>query len=693
MRRFVFVLSVVFWSGSIVAQHKPLSVVGTLKQQLIRARHDSTRLRLCVAIGDSYLTGNQFDSLYHYTQRGLRLLTKTPSAYYAGDLYHFLARYYRHRGLYRKGIPLMQQAVEFARQAHSIKKTASFQYTLAMIYSDAGDLSSAVDQIAMNLTYLRDNKDEDMLAANYLLMVELFKVLNNPTMQELYTNRYLALVTPSWPHDHRLFAYELKAEILEKKGRLKKAGAMYRKAMHHARLTNNPVYVIGILNKQGINERDQQHNQAAIQLFSQAFDLSRSIRDIGDMAGSKRELAMTYLATGRPQEALGPARYALALSRQNKQVDGLLASLKSLVVVLEANGRYQEALKVYQEQQELKEHHFSDKNMQKIAQMQAKFEAETKEKTIKILQRNAQINQLRALRQQEQLVSARRAEFAAVIIMCLLMVLMGVVYYFLRKSQRNYQVLTQQQLLLEQTARELAETNAIKDKLFSLIGHDLRSPIASMKLNVRQIQETDKQPELLLPIINRLEKQVDNVLTLLTNLLDWSMIQLKGFQLLLQPVLLHEITEETITQASERLWQKQLIVINQVDKTLLAMADKHQLRAVLRNILDNAIKFTPPGGYIRIQAVAQGSGVELQVRDSGLGMSADQIEKLFSSPDVRSGTMGESGIGLGLRICREMLDRQGGSLHIERRPKGGTLVRIRLAVFADQYQPELSGIL
>lgn len=678
MRLLVLCLLMALASTSLLAQGNSSVIVRALKQGLIQAQYDSTRLRLCVAIGEIHMTENQFDSLYRYTQRGFKLLKKAPSDYYAGDLYHFLARYYRHKGLYQRGISPLKQAIYHAQKVHSVKKTAMFHYTLAMIYSDAGDLSSAVNQIGTNLNYLQNNTDEDMLGANYLLMIELFKALNNSAMQTQYTNRYLALVTPSWPHDHQLFANELKAEILEKEGQFKAAGNLYQKAMRHARHTNNPVYVIGMLSRQGANQRNQQHNQAAIQLFNEAFTLARTIGSIGDMADAKREIAKTYLAIGQPREALAIARYALTLSRQNKQMDGLLASLKCLVDMLEANGLYREALAVYQEHQQQKERHFSETNMQKIAQMQAKFEAETKEKTIKILQNNAQINQLKTIRQQQQLTLAQRTELAAVIIIGLLLILTGVVYHFLRKSQRNYSALTQQQQLLQQTARELAETNGVKDKLFSLISHDLRSPVARMKTDVRQIRQADSHH--LVPLLGRLEKQVDTVLNILTNLLDWSMSQLKGFQLVIQPVLLHEIIADIVGETCELLAQKQLVLINQVDQTHVAMADKHQLRIVVRNILGNAIKFTAPGGFIRLESVGRGATVELHIRDTGIGMSADQLATLWSAPLVRPGTIGESGIGLGLRLCREMVDQQGGNLHIDSRPQRGTLVRIGLPV-------------
>lgn len=662
------------------AQDGPATPIYQLKQALAQAPHDSIRLRLCVSIGSIYVIQNQFDSLYRYTQLGIELLKQSPSPYYAGDLYNFLGRYYRHRNQYPKGIPLLQQAIQYAQQAGSARKTAQFHYTLAMLYSDAGDLSKAIDQIGTNLKYLQQHRDDSMLGANYLLIIELFKVLNNTAMQALYTNRYLALVKPDWPADDQMLVYNLKGEILEKQGHLKAAETMFRKAMHFARRTGHPAYIGEALFNQAINYRKQGQHGRAIATFNEMYALVNRVKDKFLMASSKRELAMTYLADKQARRALPHARQALQLSYQNRQVDGILASLHSLVLILEANGQFAEALAMYRDEQQRREKHFNVQNMQKIAHMQAEFETETKENTIRLLQKNAQINQLATLRQQEQLNSARRIQVAAAVIIGLLTLLMVVVYYFFRKSQQNNRLLKQQRELIEKSAAELAELNLTKDKLFSLIGHDLRSPLASVKKNIGQIRSAEKEPDLLLPLVSRLESQVDMMLTLLTNLLDWSMIQLKGFQSILKPIRLRDIGDDVLAQAGEQIRAKNITIIDHIDSTHYVLADKHQLQAVFRNVLANAIKFTPRGGYIRVVSLMKDEQIELQIRDSGQGMSAEQLSRIFSSPDPQMGTEGERGAGLGLQICREMMDRQHGSFHIQNGAKGGAIVGIRLAV-------------
>ncbi|KAB7726491.1 hypothetical protein F5984_24560 [Rudanella paleaurantiibacter] len=660
------------------AQATNSSPIVKWKHDMATAAHDSIRLRVCTQIVRQYQIENQYDSLYRYVQRGLGFHKASPSDFYVCELYYYLGRYYRHKGLYRRGIGPLQQAISHADRAGSEAKSARYQYVLAVIFSDAGQLEKAVEQIGSNLKYLLTHQNEPMLAANYLLIIELYGNMGNTSLQAQYQQKYLSLVKDSWPPDHRMYAHIMKGQILEKKNRWQGAANEYRAGLRCAQRTGDSLKVIEMLHYLGVNGRHRRQYLSALSLFNNMEVMARRLHDLSFQATAKREQAITYLLMQQPKTALQKARQAANYSRQNKQEEELIITLQTLVTALEANGEFRNALIVSREAQQIKDRRFAEQSAQKVAQMQAEFDSETSEHTIRVLQKNAQIAQLQASRQQQQIQLAQRTQLAAAVVIGLLGLLCGVVIYFLRKTQRTNIQLNEHQQLLQQTADALAESNATKDKLFSLISHDLRSPVASMKNSIRQLRSSDTEFHLK-PLMNRLDQQVDSVLDLLTNLLDWSMVQLKGFQLNFESLVLQELVAEVLSQTSELIQQKQLTVINQVDKHQLVVADRHQLMAVIRNVLTNAIKFTPTDGFIRLHTVAKSAMVELHIRDTGVGMTAEQISNLFKSPDVRSGTSGEKGVGLGLRICREMMDRQGGTLWVEQLPKSGTLVRIGIA--------------
>jgi signal transduction histidine kinase len=667
--------------------------VADWQKQLTQASSDSTRLRLCLTIAQYYYNKTQYDSLYPYVQRGLKLLPKSPSLVYSSELNFLLSRYYRYKGDPKKGLPFSQQAVEQAMQIQTPKRITELQYYLAVIYTDAGDLSKAVTQIGTNLRYLQQHEDGPMRGANYLLMITLFRELKNTVMEDRYWRKYVALDKRSWPALYKMLAHVNMAEYLDARGQINEANSQFRKALYYANQPSVPGAVLRtsyILRALAIIARKQGRYQTSIKLLQQAFTKAKAIHSLGDMGRIKRESALTYLALRRPREALSDARYSLKLSRQLKIRDGIISSLNSLATVLENQGQDRQALLYYQEEQQLKEQKFTEANVQKIALMQAQFDTETKENTIKLLQKNAQINRLNTLHQQEQLALAQRTGLGGLLLIVLLLLVVGLTVYNLGKSRQSNVLLSQQQILIQQTAGQLAESNSVKDKLFSLIAHDLRSPVANMKNSLRQVREPNQQPDQLATLTERLDKQVDNLLMLLTNLLDWSMIQLTGARVSLTPVPLVDIVNNVLSQVNEQVGQKQLTIIKQIHANHIALANSHQLEAVVRNLVTNAIKFTPMGGFIRLVSYQEDDLMELQIKDSGLGMSAEQVAKLFTTPEVRSGTYGEKGTGLGLRLCRDMLERQGGHLHIQSWEGQGTSVRIQLV--AAETTPEANQL-
>lgn len=108
------------------------------------------------------------------------------------------------------------------------------------------------------------------------------------------------------------------------------------------------------------------------------------------------------------------------------------------------------------------------------------------------------------------------------------------------------------------------------------------------------------------------------------------------------------------------------------------ISEANQLRAIIRNLISNAIKFTPKRGYIRLSAMADDKEVVLQIRDTGIGMSNDQLTTLFEEPQVRRGTQGESGTGLGLRLSRELVQNHSGHLTVQSKEGKGTTVSVHL---------------
>jgi signal transduction histidine kinase len=230
--------------------------------------------------------------------------------------------------------------------------------------------------------------------------------------------------------------------------------------------------------------------------------------------------------------------------------------------------------------------------------------------------------------------------------------------------------LYRQKIELQEQSRKLQRLNAEKDKFFSIIAHDLRGPIGGlMSLSELMADETEEfTPEEKKEMMLALNRSSVSVFSLLENLLEWARMQQGLISFNPAPVKLLPIIYESIIIVQEIIKSKGVEIINESSATLEVYADKNMLQAILRNLVSNAIKFTPRGGKITVSANVTGNDfVEISVKDSGIGMSSDIQDNLFQL-DVetnRRGTEDEPSSGLGLILVKEFVEKHGGKIRIE----------------------------
>lgn len=227
-------------------------------------------------------------------------------------------------------------------------------------------------------------------------------------------------------------------------------------------------------------------------------------------------------------------------------------------------------------------------------------------------------------------------------------------------------VIKQQQKELIRRFDELKESNATKDKLFSVIAHDLKTPFNSIlgltKILAEDI-DTMSQSELK-QLMKTLHRDSSSSFELLNNLLDWSRTQLKKLKPMPQNVDLRQIISE-ITQEVETLSNsKEITIFNECSGNIRVTADRSMVHSIMKNLIINGIKFTPPGGKIKIEVKALTDFAEISISDNGVGIPKEQLESLFAKETAisTSGTENEKGTGLGLQICKEFVELNGGEI-------------------------------
>jgi signal transduction histidine kinase len=218
--------------------------------------------------------------------------------------------------------------------------------------------------------------------------------------------------------------------------------------------------------------------------------------------------------------------------------------------------------------------------------------------------------------------------------------------------------------------RELQEINVTKDKLFSIMAHDLRSPFTSLLGLTKIMTENIKtlSPEKIEKMAGILNKSARNLFNLLENLLQWARMQQGNISFNPESFLLFFEVSGCISSIFDSAENKGIEINLNIPDNLEVLADMHMFETVIRNVIFNAVKFTPKGGRITVSAKTTANNfAEISIRDTGIGMNNELMSKLFKLDEQtgRTGTEGEPTTGLGLIICKDFIERHGGKIWVE----------------------------
>ena len=238
------------------------------------------------------------------------------------------------------------------------------------------------------------------------------------------------------------------------------------------------------------------------------------------------------------------------------------------------------------------------------------------------------------------------------------------------------------QMELRRKLGELQRLNDINHKLLSVISHDLRSPFSSLYGLLEMVEQYDLPAEEFKNMIPGVKKGFNAANGLLTNLLEWATSQFDQHEIVRHTFSLKPLTETVIENNTQLFQQKSNTIINNIDSHLKAVGDENMIKAVFRNLIINANKFTKNGKII-LAAKEAGHMVEVSVSDTGIGITNDHREKMFSWGHRSStiGTGGERGSGFGLLVCKEFVERNGGEMWFTSDPGKGSQFYFSLPVF------------
>ncbi|NVO84829.1 sensor histidine kinase [Hymenobacter terrestris] len=385
-------------------------------------------------------------------------------------------------------------------------------------------------------------------------------------------------------------------------------------------------------------------------------------------AGHLELLATVLLLNNELEEAEELTRRALTLARNLDYQERVLDAYSLLADINAARREYDQAYEWQLRFRSLNDSLNSRSRLQTLLALQTRYETADKERIIQQLTDRENVMQQR-----------NRAQIVAIVTLLLGLGGAGLLYTKLRRSRAAVAANNQ---ALERTSAELRQVAASKDRLYAIVAHDLRGPVTSfasvtelIDFYLRQGDEAGlrRLPELVRQSAHQLNHLLDN-------LLNWAVSQTG--ELAFRPQLLGvaDLFGDIHRLYANALVAKQLTMHLDAGPDLLLWADSHMTQTILRNLVGNALKFTPSGGHIRLEAQESSPGrITLRVEDTGSGMPTEQVAALHRSEALAPPLQGpRSGTGLGLLLCRAFSSRQAGSLRIESTPGQGTTVYVTL---------------
>ena len=315
----------------------------------------------------------------------------------------------------------------------------------------------------------------------------------------------------------------------------------------------------------------------------------------------------------------------------------------------------------------------NEETIRKMADLRTEYEVSQKQAEVDLLETQKRIQQI--------------IVFAMAVVLLLLVALAYTLYRNNQQKQATNHLLAEQKEEIETQKDQLEELNHTKDKFFSIISHDLRGPVNSFKAVaiLTKLCIEEKRLEDLPEVYQHFDNSIDQLSTLLDTLLDWAVTQQGAISYQPEKVDLAEVTQELIDLFINMANAKKIQLSSDIDHDLFLWVDINSLKTILRNLVNNALKFTQERGEITLAAIADEhiQMAKIKVQDTGVGIPKEKLSSIFKLGDHNRswGTQGEKGLGLGLQLVEEFTQMNRGTIRIESQENIGTTVHLDLPLY------------
>lgn len=634
-------LLVIIYSQVFSFAQKP---VASYHREVSKAKSDSQKLDLYREAFEEYKNTHN-DSLKKLLTEGLELFENSGYQKGRATLLLMLSGIYNeemHVNAARKAI---EEALSIFTRINDKTGVARCQLNIGQLEGVQGNYDIAISYFLKALKHFESTNDTPALINTYVKLGVVNDFSGNFGKALDYYHKGLALSSATKMTANTIFLYNNIGTTHARMEQLDTAKKYFEKALEYSSVKGFERARVSPLMNIGIIHREKSEWNEAMEYYRQAMALAEEMDMREDYAQAMYNMGVVEaeLNPENTQSLYKSLEIAREIGDKRLQLD-ILHGMSDWAI---SNNKYKELVRFMGEAQALKDSLFNMEKAKAIANLQAEYELE---KT------SAQLEELKETEQQNRRI--RNLYLSAAIVLGAMLVTLS--FYFSRSRRLNKELAHRQQ--------ELEDANMVKDRLFSIIGHDLKGPIGSIPVLLDIYRSNETQEEEKQFILDSLEDNAKASIETLDKLLNWGKLQIKGDGIYQTVCDAADITNNKIRLLKATADNKHITLMNNVPAGTKVLVDENQLKFIVRNLLSNAIKFTNSGGKVEISAARhpEGNMVVFSVKDNGIGIPKEKQAKIFEPTNTSTaGTANESGTSIGLMLCKEFTRQNGGRIWVE----------------------------
>ena len=589
--------------------------------------------------------------------------------------YIAIGRVYYWTANYNRASSYFNLALEINKRLKNDAGIADTYHNIGMVADGVGKSTSALDNYFQSLSLDLKLNDKLSSASNYNNIGEVMKAMDIYPKSMEYYRHALKIWEAAKNVQGVSTAYQNIGEIYMLQKDYDQAIGYFIKSLKMTLTQDDKNGLSGLYNDLGLCYANKKQFEASLNYMAKSLKMAVDYKLDADRAVAYNGYATIYNLKKDYQNAFN---YGVMSKKEADRLGNMGLRTTAALQLSSALGglkRYDEAYQMRMVYDDLKDSLKSDENVQKLTTYS--MESHFKEQQHLLAEEHARQDE-----QYQQKIQRQGLLSIIFFIIILGMIAVLIVYYKARRKQqkinvmledRNIEVI-QQKTDLNTQADKLNELNTMKDRLISILAHDLRAPLSTLRGLFGLLEDDSISHEQFLEMIPQALKKLEYTSDFLDTLLFWINSQMDNFHAATKNFTIKEIAAFEVQNYQEQAAEKGIKLIDSVPGDMTVTADPNSIRIVIRNLITNAIKFSKQDDTIQVSANFQDEqNILLSVKDSGVGMTEKQRNKLFKSKvDSGTGTNNESGTGMGLLFCKDLVEKSNGRIWVESEQGHGT---------------------